>query len=95
MKNSSFKECHWVDIHVGNEKTWIGVCYRAPLNSAQEDEGLIELILKASNKITLVMGILILWKLNGNQTKPVEMRTSFRMYSGLIVHSACLASYKG
>ena len=32
------------------------VCYRAPLTSAQEDEGLIELILKASNEITLVMG---------------------------------------
>ena len=33
----------------------IGVCYRAPQTSAQEDEGLIELILKASNEITLVM----------------------------------------
>ena len=28
----------------------------APLTSAQDDEGLIELILKASNEITLVMG---------------------------------------
>ena len=38
------------------KKTLIGVCYRAPLNSAQEDEVLTELILKASNEITLVMG---------------------------------------
>ena len=38
------------------KKILIGVCYRAPLTSAQEDEGLIELILKASNEITLVMG---------------------------------------
>ena len=38
------------------KKTLIGVCYMAPLTSAQEDEGLIELILKASNEITLVMG---------------------------------------
>ena len=38
------------------KKTLIGVCYREPLTSAQEDEGLIELILKASNEITLVMG---------------------------------------
>ena len=38
------------------KKTLIGVCYRVPLTCAQEDEGLIELILKASNEITLVMG---------------------------------------
>ena len=57
FENSTFKECKWVDIHVGNEKkTLISVCYRAPLTSAQEDEGLIELNLKASNEITLVMG---------------------------------------
>ena len=56
FENSSFKECKWVDIHVENEKTLIGVCNRAPLTSAQEDEGSIELILKASNEITLVMG---------------------------------------
>ena len=36
--------------------TLSGVCYRAPLDSAEDDEGLIELILKASNEITLVMG---------------------------------------
>ena len=42
----------------------IGVCYRAPLTSAQEDESLIELTLKASNEIT-VNGILILRGLNG------------------------------
>ena len=42
FENSSFKECKWVDIHVWNENTLIGVCYRAPLNSEQEDEGLIE-----------------------------------------------------
>ena len=53
------------------------VCYRAPLTSAQEDEGLIELILKASNDITLVMGTLIFRGLNVNLTKPVEMRKSF------------------
>ena len=57
FENSSFKECKWVDIHVENEKkTLIGVCYKALLTSAQEDEGLTELILKASNEITLVMG---------------------------------------
>ena len=59
------------------KKTLIGVCYMAPLTSAQEDEGLIELILKASNEITLVMGTLIFRGLNGNQTKPVEMRKRF------------------
>ena len=58
------------------KKTLIGVCYRAPLTSAQEDEGLIELILKASNEITLVMGTLNFRGLNGNPTKPVEMRKS-------------------
>ena len=46
FENSSFKECKSVDIHVENEKTLIGVCYRAPLTSAQEDDGLTELILK-------------------------------------------------
>ena len=46
------------------------------LTSAQEDEGLIGLILKASNELTLVMGTLIFWGLNENQTKPVEMRKS-------------------
>ena len=77
FENSSFKECKWVDIHVENKKSLIVVCYRAPLTSAQEDECLIELILKASNEITLVMGTLIFRRLNGNQTKPVEMRKSF------------------
>ena len=38
------------------KKTLIGDYYKAPLTSAQEDEGLIELILKVSNEITLVMG---------------------------------------
>ena len=66
FENSSFKEYKWVDILVGNEKPLVGVCYMAPLISAQEDEGLIELILKASNEITLVIGILIFWRLNGN-----------------------------
>ena len=46
------------------KKTLIGICDRAPLNSAQEDEGLIELIPKASNEIILVMGTLIFWGLN-------------------------------
>ena len=66
FENLSFKESKWVDIHVGHEKTLVGICYRAPLTSAREDEGLIELILKASNEITLVIGILIFWRLNGN-----------------------------
>ena len=48
------------------KKPLVGVCYMAPLISAQEDEGLIELILKVSNEITLVIGILIFWRLNGN-----------------------------
>ena len=56
FENSLFKECKWVDINVENEKTLIGVCYRAPLTSAQEDKGLTELILKTNNEITLVMG---------------------------------------
>ena len=55
-------------MHVENKKTLTGVCYRAPLTSAQEDKGLIELILKASNEITLVMGDFnlpgIKWKSN-------------------------------
>ena len=55
FENFPFKECKWVDLHVENEKTLIGVCYRVPLTSAQEDEGLIELILKANNEITLVL----------------------------------------
>ena len=50
FENSSFKECNLVDIHVGNEKTLVGVCYRAPLTSAQENEDLIVLILKASKE---------------------------------------------
>ena len=49
FENSSSKKCKCVDMHVGNEKALIDVCYRAPLNSVQEDEGLIVLILKASN----------------------------------------------
>ena len=59
------------------KKTLISVYYRASLTSAQEDEGLTELILKASNEITLVMGTLIFRGLNWNQTKPVEIRKRF------------------
>ena len=44
------------------------VCYRALLNIAQEDEGLIELILKTSKEITLLMEdfnfAAIYWELN-------------------------------
>ena len=61
------------------KKKWNGVCYRAPLTSAQEDEGLIELILIASNEITLVMGDFnlpgIKWEsdeASGNEEKFVE-----------------------
>ena len=56
-----------LDIRVGNEKkTLVSVCYRASRNIAQKDEGLIELILRASKEITLVMGILIFWELTEN-----------------------------
>ena len=55
------------------------VCYRAPLTSAQEDEGIIELFLKASNEIPLVMGDFnfpgIKWESNeasGNEDKFLE-----------------------
>ena len=61
------------------KKTLIRVCYRAPLTTGQEDEGLIELILKASNEITLVMGDFnlpgIKWESNeasGNEEKFLE-----------------------
>ena len=37
------------------KKPLVRVCYMAPLNRAQEDEGLIELILKACKEIILVM----------------------------------------
>ena len=37
FENSSFKECKWVDMMLKMKKTLIGVCYRAPLTSAQED----------------------------------------------------------
>ena len=66
----------------------------APLTSAQEDEGLIELILKASNEITLVMGDfnfpgikLESDKASGNEEKFLGC------IQGLVLHSACLASY--
>ena len=59
------------------KKTLIGICYRAPLTSAQDDEGLIELILKASNEITLLMGDFNLPGIKWESDEPVEMRKSF------------------
>ena len=59
-------------------KTLVGVCYRAPLNSAQEHEGLIKLILKASNEITLVIGDFNFAGIDWELMKPVEMRKSFQ-----------------
>ena len=67
------------------KKAMICVCYRAPLTSAQEDEGLIALIINASNEITLVMLDFnfpaIKWESNeasGNEEKYLEcMQDSF------------------
>ena len=53
----------WISVGVGEPRlgvpegvcyraTLTGVCYMAPLTSAQEDEGLIELILKAINEVS-------------------------------------------
>ena len=56
IENSSFRKCKWGDIYVANEKkTLVVYAIGHLLNSAQEDESLIALTLKASNEITLVI----------------------------------------
>ena len=85
MKILHLKNVNGLTYLLKMKKTLIGVCYRAPLTSAQENEGLIELIIKASNEITLVLGNFnlpgIKWKSNeasGNEETFLEcMQDSF------------------
>lgn len=54
---SKFAEGIWVDINSRKESTLIGLCYRAPDSSDENDQELVKIINSASrNKFCLIMG---------------------------------------
>ena len=56
LKEDLFLESLWCNIVVGNNKTLIGLCYRAPSNIKTNDEALYSLISKASTENLVLMG---------------------------------------
>ena len=54
--NNKFAESVWVDIVSAKEKTLVGVCYRSPSSSKENDNYLLSLIEKVAQETVLIMG---------------------------------------
>ena len=56
LESEIFQECIWCDVKIGKEITLIGVCYRCPNKSKENDEALFDMINKASVGKLMLMG---------------------------------------
>src|SRR5215831_7139644 len=56
MSNDKFPESIWCSVGTGKDKILIGVCYRPPDSTQENDQSLIELVNKASKEKILIMG---------------------------------------
>jgi len=56
LKDDRFKESVWCEIKNKNEAILVGVCYRVPDSSGENDSGLHELIRKATKMPCIIMG---------------------------------------
>ena len=54
--NSNILECVWCEIVMGGEKSLIGVCYRAPDSTKEQDEALYQMIGNVDRESILLMG---------------------------------------
>lgn len=56
IQNDKFKESVWCEIQCGVKKLLIGNCYRPPASDEETDNGLCEVIGKASQETAVIMG---------------------------------------
>ena len=54
--NSNILECAWCEIVMGGEKSLIGVCYRSPDSTKEQDEALYQMIGSVDRESVLLMG---------------------------------------
>ena len=54
--SDKFKECVWCEIQTGKARMLIGVCYRPPSAKDEVDDGLWEIIEKASKETMVMIG---------------------------------------
>ena len=66
LTSSEFEESLWIEIKDKNESTIIGVCYRNPTSSVDNDDKLFSLIEKCTNDTVLLMGDFNLGDTNWN-----------------------------
>ena len=54
--SDKFKECVWCEIQSGKARVLIGACYRPPSAKDEVDDGLWEIVEKASKETMVMMG---------------------------------------
>lgn len=76
-KNEQFKECAWCKICCNGQDTVIGVCYRAPDSSKQNDEWLFKMFDNVSNGRVIIMGDFNYAELDWSSSEKVDVSHQF------------------
>ena len=56
MRDETFKESVWCEVQINKSKLLVGVCYRVPDATEEEDQGLRKLLEMANRETSLIMG---------------------------------------
>lgn len=75
--NDKFSECLFITVGNNNNKSLVGVCYRPPDSLSTDDEGLYEILHKASSEKCVIMGDFNFSELHWDKLNTISDEHSF------------------